>query len=488
MSLKKVFVGVAVLLLAFVAVLIVRTLMFTPEQAEQVSAAEIKVDGQEVATHLSRSITFRTISHQPPKPIDPAPFRAFLAWLQETYPHAHAAMSRDLISDLTPLYTWTGSDPSLKPILLTAHYDVVPIIPGTEDDWQQQPFAGTIADGYIWGRGTLDDKSAVIAIMEAVETLATEGFKPKRTLLLSFGHDEEIGGNRGAKGVAEHLKSKGIEAAWSLDEGSFVLDGLFPGVERPVASINLAEKGYLTVQLIATGAGGHSSMPPPETAVGILSEAIVKLQTAPFPGGLDSVTGQMFDAVGRDLPFVQRLLFANQWLFGGVLESVLSGAKTTNAMVRTTTAPTMLSGSIKENVLPIKAVGTVNFRLHPRDSVDAALAYIAETIDDDRIEIKVLTANPASEVASSTSVGFNLLARTTRQIYGDVLVTPGLTIAGTDSAHYQTVAEDSYRFNPMVVGPKDIEGFHGTNESISTENIVRATAFYRTLIENGSSQ
>lgn len=488
MSWKKIVAGLAVLLLALVAVLVVRAMVFTPEHAEQVSKADITIDGQAIAAHLSQAVQFKTISYQPPKPIDRTQFQGFLAWLQETYPHAHAAMSREMISDLTPLYTWAGSDPSLKPILLTAHYDVVPVIPGTENDWHHPPFAGEIADKYIWGRGTLDDKSAVIAIMEAVEALAAKGYKPKRTILLSFGFDEEIGGFKGAKGVAEHLKNKGIEAAWSLDEGSFVLDGMIPGVTRPVASINLAEKGYLTVQLIATGAGGHSSMPPPETAVGILSEAVVKLQNAPFPGGLDGVTGQMFDAIGRDLPFVQRLLFANRWLFGGVLESVLAGAKTTNAMLRTTTAPTMLRGSVKENVLPIKAVGTVNFRLHPRDSIDDALAYIAKTIDDKRIEIKVLTANPASKVASSTSAGFELLARTSRQIYGNIVIAPGLTIAGTDSVHYQTVADDSYRFNPMVVGPKDIEGFHGTNESISIANMVHATAFYRTIMENGGSQ
>ena len=179
-------------------------------------------------------------------------------------------MERVLLGDYTILYRWPGSDATLPPILLTAHYDVVPVLPGTEDLWTHQPFAGDIADGIVWGRGTLDDKSAVVAQLEAATLLLKAGFKPARTVYFSFGHDEEVGGTRGAAEVAAYLAEQKVRLAWSLDEGSFVLDGLLPGVKPLMAAVNVAEKGSVTLQVVAKGAGGHSSLPPPQTAVGVL--------------------------------------------------------------------------------------------------------------------------------------------------------------------------------------------------------------------------
>jgi len=482
--LKKLLLGLLATALVFAGTLVYRAAVFLPPEQVKVEPVTYAIDARAVATRLSHAVQFATISQQPPEPVDPAPFDSFVAWLAATYPEAHQKLSREILGGHTVLYKWVGKDAAAKPAMLTAHYDVVPVIPGTEKAWKHPPFAGEISDGYVWGRGTLDDKSAVITILEAVTYLLQQGHQPQHTIYLSFGHDEEIGGETGAAAVAAHLTKQNIRLGWSLDEGSFVLDGIVPGVARPVASINIAEKGYLTLNITARAAGGHSSMPPRETAVGILARAIVALQEAPMAGGLDGVSGEAFGTLARYMSFDKRVLFANQWLFGAVIERELAKSPVSNAMLRTTTAPTMLSGSVKENVLPIEATATVNFRLHPRDTPERVVEYVKKTIADDRVSVTRLRGYGASRVAAADSRAFRAMANAVRRVYGDVVVAPGLTIAGTDSKHYETVSDNAYRFNPMMISAQDLTVFHGTNERLSLENLVRATRFYIELIKS----
>lgn len=481
--LKKLFALLGLVVLVLAGVVLYRTFIFTPPAIQLHPTSNYQVDGN-VAARLSQAVQFQTVSVQPPAVADPAPFEAFIGWLETAYPEVHAQLKRERIGGYTLLFTWTGKDPAAKPVLLTGHYDVVPVIPGTEKDWKHPPFSGAIADGYVWGRGTLDDKGAIITMLDAVTFLLKGGFQPRQTVYLSFGHDEEVSGEQGAAAVAAHLKAQNVRLAWSLDEGSFVLDGIVPGISMPAASINIGEKGYLTLELTAKGAGGHSSMPPRETAVGILAAALVKLQSAPVPGGLDGVAGESFGTLARHMSFGMRLLFANQWLFGPLIESQMGKAASTNAMLRTTTAPTMLSGSIKENVLPIEAVGVVNFRLHPRDTVESVIAYVKQTVNDERVSIAVRgKASNASPLAGIDTPAFRAMADAVRRNYGEVVVAPGLTIAATDSRHYGLVSDNAYRFNPMMITPQDLTGFHGTNERLSVENLVRATRFYIDLLQ-----
>ena len=359
--LKRIFGILGLLLIGLVAVLGYNTWRYAPPSIPEFTATLPEVDADALAQSLSEAVKFETISYLPPRP-SPA-FAAFVDWTAQEFPVAHAAMSREIINELTPLYRWEGTNPDLAPVLLAAHYDVVPIAPGSDDKWDHPPFSGAIADGFIYGRGTLDDKGAIVAIMGAVEMLLADGFQPQRDVYFSFGHDEEIGGARGAYGVVKHLREQGVQLEWSLDEGSMVLRDIIPGLNKDVASINVAEKGYVTLDVTARAEGGHSSIPPSETAVGALAKAVAKLQDAPLPGGLTGASKDFFDTLGPHFSLVQRVLFANQWLFRPVLESALSGSAATNAMLRTTTAPTMLTGSNKENVLPQVASATVNFRL-----------------------------------------------------------------------------------------------------------------------------
>lgn len=486
---KKILKIVAALVLVLIIVQAVATWRYAP-QVTKVDPIDLPVVDQDaVVSHLAEAIRFKTISTTTGMTDRFADFEEFVDWLVVTYPAANDVMARELIGGLTPLYRWQGSDETQKPILLTGHYDVVPVAQSGLSDWQQPPFSGAVADGFIWGRGALDDKSAVVAIMEAVEALAKSGFTPARTIYLSFGHDEEIGGADGAGQVAAHLQQQGVQLAWSLDEGSMILKDIIAGLNSPVASINVAEKGYVSLDIIARAEGGHSSLPPRITAVSELAAALTRLQSEPVPGGLTDASKDFFDGLGPYFSLEKRVLFANQWLYRPVLDRILSGSAATDAMLRSTKAPTMLVGSAKENILPQTAVATVNFRIHPRDSIEDIIEHTRALIDDPDIEIQVRGGfrGEPSAVSSSDNAAFSTLATTFRQVFGDLIVVPGLTVAGTDSRHYSLVSDDSYRINPFVFTGDDISRLHGRNERISVAGMVKAVQFYTVLIRNAGN-
>jgi carboxypeptidase PM20D1 len=338
----------------------------------------------------------------------------------------------------------------------------------------------------------MDDKSAVVVMLEAATLLVNDGFDPERTIYFSFGHDEEIGGPQGAKGVTDYLRSQGVQLEWSLDEGSFIGKDIFPGIAQPVASVNVAEKGSVTFDLIARAKGGHSSMPEQEVAIDILANAVTNLRNRPVAGALEGVSLEMIDGIARSGPFVLRLLAANKWLFGGVLEKQLSSSPTGNALIRTTTAPTLLRSGVKTNVIAPTATATVNFRLHPRDTPDDIENHIISAINDDRVTVKLHgegMSSLASSVSSRTSDGYKSITKVVQQVFGDeIVIVPGITIAGTDTKHYSKVADNSYRFQYMMVTPEDIGGFHGTNERVSIENLVNGTAAYYLLLKDVASR
>jgi carboxypeptidase PM20D1 len=489
----KAFKSVLIIACVLLAVLIIRALLHTPTLQIAADPVEISLDQELLVSHLAESIQFPTISYGTLKSRNSQAFEGFQTWVSQTYQHLHHRLELTKFND-TLLYLWQGSDPTLQPILLTGHYDVVHVIPGTEKQWKQPPFSGNIEGGYVWGRGALDDKSGVVGILEAVNYLLAQDFQPKRSIYLSFGHDEEIGGNDGAALVAEYLKRNQIQLAWSLDEGSFLLDGFIPGVNRLVAAVNVAEKGSTTLQIVGTAEGGHSSMPPKQTAVGVLAEAMTKLENNPLHGGLEGLSLAMFDTISRDMPFALKLLFANRWLFGGLIDRFLSQDPSTNAMLRTTTAPTMLSASVKPNVLPIEAVATVNFRIHPRDTVEDVFAHVEKIVQDDKVEVRPMNwagfglGQAASRVSSWESDGYGFIENSIRGIFGDVIVAPGLMVAASDSRHYGKVADNAYRFNPFPVSKDQLTGFHGTNERINAESFIKGVKVYIRLIEQGSSQ
>lgn len=486
---KKILLYLGLLLLVLVAVVLVRTLMFSSAKTEQIDQLSVSVDQARLTQNMSEAIKFKTISTGESSTQNYQPFVGFVAWLETSYPLVHQTLTLQKVAEHTLLFKWKGRDESLKPILLTAHYDVVPVVPGSESDWSYPPFDGIVADGYVWGRGAMDDKSGVVVMLEATTKLIEEGFNPQRTIYLSFGHDEEVGGTQGAKGVADLLKAQDVQLEWSIDEGSFIAKGVFPGLDKPLAPINVAEKGSVSFDLIANGPGGHSSMPAAELPIDILAMALVNLRNAPLPGGIEGISEQMVDGIGRNGPFSVRMLAANKWLFGGVLDRELSKSRTGNALLRTTTAPTILRSGVKTNVIAPSARATVNFRLHPRDTPASVKAHIIKALGDDRVDVKIHgegMSTLASKVSSTESDGFKLISKVARQVFGDIVVVPGITVGGTDSKHYNLVADDSYRFQYMLVTPEDLAGFHGTDERVLIDNLVKGTGAYYLLMKQAA--
>ncbi|HZI30681.1 MAG TPA: M20 family peptidase [Gemmatimonadaceae bacterium] len=469
--------------LLFVVVCVVRTLSLEPYR---VNAPATDRDIANAAINVERfttALTFPTISTQDSATFDPAPFTELHTWIEDAFPNVTRRLTREIVANYSLLYTWTGSDTTLDPILLMGHLDVVPVEPGTESRWTHPPFAGVVADSFVWGRGTLDDKASVVAILEAVEWLIGQGYEPRRTIYLAFGHDEELGGFSGAAEIAAILKARVGRLAFLVDEGGVVAEGLMPGVNRPVALVGVVEKGSMGVNLTVEQAGGHSSMPPGHTAVGILSQAITRLENNQMPATLTPVVSEMLLRLAPEMPFTMRFPMANLWAFRPVIVRALLGNPRTAAMLRTTTAATMVSGSPKENVLPIVARGLVNFRLLPGDTPEMVLDHVRRVVADTVVHVDG-RGREASPVADYAAPEFKVVERTIGQLFPDAVPVPFLMIGGTDTRHYEGLTRNVYRFNPIVATTELVSGAHGTNERVRADDFVRAARFFAQLIRN----
>jgi len=433
---KRLLVGAGLAAIVLASFLILRTSAVSSQQQPVRPLPEIEVDGQAAAERLGRAIQFQTVSHQDPSKSDPTQFLAFHRYLEEALPKVHETLEREVVSDFSLLYKWEGTDAGLNPILLMAHQDVVPIS-GTEQDWQHPPFSGQVAEGYVWGRGTLDDKSGVLGTLEAAELLLEAGFQPKRTIYFAFGHDEEIGGMGGAFQLASILESRNIQLEFVLDEGGFLVDGRLIGLPgKTLALVGIAEKGILDLELSVRTEGGHSSAPPRNTSVGLLSQAVTKLEDNQLPARLDNIpTRHFLDYISPEMPFWSRLPIVNLWLFRPLLESMLSRSSTMNALIRTTTAVTIFNAGEKSNVLPTEAVAVVNFRIVPGDSIDSVTDHVRETIHDDRVHIQQLQGHNPSSTSETLSPSFRLIGETIRQLGAgnEIIVAPYLVPGGTDA-------------------------------------------------------
>lgn len=474
----------AVLLLA--AAVAVNTWRQGSRQLQVAPAPALAVDERAVAGTLAETIRLRTIASREDPDANSAEFLKLHALLQQRFPRVHATLQRERVGKYSLLYTWKGSDPQARPIALLAHQDVVPIAPGTEGQWQVPPFAGEVRDGYIWGRGAWDDKGNIVAQLQAVETLLAAGFQPRQTVYLAYGADEEINGLRGALEIVKLLQQRKVHLDFVLDEGLLLTQGLMPGIAQPVALVGMAEKGYASVRLKASGTPGHASMPPPSgtSAIAAISEALVKLDRQQFPAQLRGVPREMFEALAPEMSGAQRVVLSNLWLFAPLVQRQLERSPTTNAMVRTTTALTIVQAGNKDNVLPGEAEATVNFRMLPGDTQQSVLEHVRRTVGEG-VQASVLpgAADP-SPVTPTASAGYQLINRTMRSLFPDTLVAPGLMVAGTDAHHYAPVADHIFRFSPMRARPEDLTRFHGTDERISVANLGELVRFYHQLLRN----
>lgn len=474
---------VLAVVVVLVAVVIARTLMLKAPTAE--AAADVPpapaIDVNLAAQHLSAAVKFQTVSHEDKAQDDPAQLAAQRDWLAATYPHFAAAAPREQVGEGGLIWTWKGSDPSLAPIILMAHQDVVPVVEETRNLWSADPFGGEIKDGAVWGRGSIDDKGSLISLMEAGEALAAQGFKPRRTILIVSGHDEEVRGS-GARAAAEALKARGVHALFALDEGSVVVSD-FPLTHKPAALIGISEKGYATLKVTARGAGGHSSAPPDDTAATTVSRAVAAIADHPFPLKFAGPAAQMVQVMAPRASFVTRMAVANSWLFGGVLTKTMGATAVGKSMLHTTIAPTMLSGSPKDNVLPSLATAEINYRIAPGQSAAEIMARAKSAVGKLPVELSWTGApRDPSPVSSTTSEGWKDMAAVSTAMFPGTPVAPSLVTAGTDGRSMYLVTGDVYRFQPILFGLKDIEMIHGVNEHLKLDDLKHMADFYARLM------
>ena len=461
---------------------------FSSRQLSLLPIEKVKIDENRVIKNLSDAITYETISDESSDGVDAITFLAFHKFLRRTYPKTFKNLKEEIFSGYTMLLKWEGKNTtSSNPILLMAHMDVVPA--GDLEKWSEEPFLGTINNDFIHGRGAIDNKSSLISILESIEYLLDSVYQPDRDIYISFRLDEENSGVEGNAVVAESLKKRGVYFDYILDEGAVITDGIISDVSYPVAVIGIAEKGYLSLKLTSAYNSGHSSMPGKTTTIGKLSRAIYSLEKKQMPAKLTSPVKDFLLHIGPEMSIENKFAISNMTLLSSSIIASLEEDPVTDAMLRTTMAPTIISGGNKSNVLPSEASAVVNFRIRQGDSVKKVKEHVINTINDESIKVEILDDSVYSEpsnISSSSSSSFDIVHQTIKQIFNDVIVSPGLVVATTDSRHFQSISKDIYRFIPLKLSASDISMIHGYNEKISIESYLDMIQFYIQLIKNSS--
>ena len=511
MTLKRIFIAILFLIIAFLVVLIIKTWTYPFQSTKKLKehAVVYPYNGKAI-NRLSQAIRIPTISHVTYENTDFKPFDAFKSFLIESYPNVYKVMDTLTINKHGLVFHWKGKNPNKKPILFLSHQDVVPIsdydfdtLPKTGDqifdltsnkidsvnspqtEWKYPPFSGAVANGRIYGRGTLDMKGMLISILEAADELIDEKYQPEQDIYFAFGQDEEVSGQNGAKKIAEYFKEQNIYFDAVYDEGGFVLapQSILKSVDKAVAVVGVGEKGFLTVEIKVNGTGGHSSIPPQKGSLVLAAEIVEKLNTNQFPATLIPPVENFLNNIGGAMDFKSRLAIANQWLLRGTLIKTLENVPASNAMVRTTTAITMMHGSDAPNVLSATSTITVNFRILQGQTVANVLEHIKKQCEGYDVDITTISAREPSKLSSYTSPQYKFLEQTIAKNYPNALITPYLTIGGTDSYKYEIVSDNVFRFMPVEINQFEERLIHNDNESISIENYMRMINHFKLLMQ-----
>ncbi|WP_018996962.1 M20 family peptidase [Hirschia maritima] len=488
---KKIGISIVSIIVLLLLIMVVRTLTFKGQNVSDLPAlpSPVAINVESALHRLKQAVQLKTITINRGDPINAEraqPWLNFHSLLEREYPKAHSTLRREKVAKYSLLYTWQGSDTTLDPLMLMAHQDVVPVNLATLDDWNHPPFSGNIENGYIYGRGTQDDKASIIAILEAIEALIARNYQPNRTIHLLFGHDEEVAGT-GAEAIVALLASRNVQPAMVVDEGYFVINDM-AGFDGPVGLIGVAEKGYVTLDIVSESIGGHSSLPPKNSANIQLAKALLAIEKEQMQSHLNSEQVQnFFKAVSPEMSFLNRFFLSNTWLTSGLLNASFSNTPSLNAMIRTTTAPTMLTGSVKENVMPQRAKATVNFRIHPQDNSKLVFEHIERVVSQfEGVSVhyrdKGIFREP-SPISPSNNKAFRILSALAEKTGEGARPVPALVLAGTDATFAHAISENVYRFTPVTYSMTDIAGIHGTNERLSVENFLSMIEGFSQLIQ-----
>ncbi len=470
---------ILVLLAAFVAVVTVRTIAFKPKSQPVTEAKPIELDREGCIQALRQLVMCKTISHDDHSLEDDAEFEKLVAMLPQLYPNVFVACTMQRLPDRALLLRWPGKTAG-DPAVMMSHYDVVPV---DEEKWEKPPFAGIIEEGVLWGRGTLDTKATFNGALSAANHLIGKGFIPEHDIYFAFSGGEEVNG-KGAPNIVNYFVENQIHPALVLDEGGAVVENVFPGVSVPCGMVGIAEKGMINAQYRCASNGGHASSPKPHTPVGILAAACKRIEDHPFKAHIEGPAALMFDTLGRHSTALYRIIFANMWCFGWIIDLLgrLSGGEM-NALVRTTVAFTQMEGSSARNVIPTEATRVSNIRLTPHDSMASALAYLKKTVKNDEIEITALESHEPSPVSQVNCPAWEKVASSVAENWPGCIVTPYLMVQCSDSRHYRDLSDHVYRFSAMAMTKEERASVHGNNERITLDAIVKAVEFYVRLLE-----
>lgn len=470
--------AVAAVVVLLILIVFLRAAAFKPRKEKVYPDTVVKCDEQKAISDLAAMIRCKTVSDTDETKEDFAEFEKFEALLPELFPQVYKTCELIRPSKKSLLFRWKGKDSSRCRVLM-AHYDVVSV---EESLWTKPAFEGLIEDGFLWGRGTLDTKGTLNGVMQAVEQKIKEGFVPENDVYLAFSGNEETNGY-GAPAIVAYFKEKGIRPVLVCDEGGAVVENVFPGVKESCALVGIAEKGLCNMRFSVQGKGGHASAPPAHTAVGMLSRACAEVESKPFPVKLSKPAKEMFDILGRRSTFVYRMIFANLWLFGGLLNKICkkSGGEL-NALIRTTVAFTQMSGSKGMNVLPPYAEMVANLRLMCGDTVESAKQYLEKVINDENIKIDVVYGMNPSNISETSGEAWEKMCAAISGTWKGVIVSPYLMLACSDSRHYGEISDHVYRFSAMALSKEERASIHGNDEKIPVEKIVQTVEFYLRLI------
>ncbi|MBR6785569.1 MAG: M20/M25/M40 family metallo-hydrolase [Clostridia bacterium] len=470
----------------------VRAAKYVPEKKDYGEPSPENVNVQRALDNLSKAISIPTVSHPEKEKIDFSQFEKFHKFLEEAYPLIHKTLKKEVILEASLMYKWEGTRSDLDPIALLAHQDVVPISEGTEGDWTNPPFGGVNDGEFIWGRGALDMKNHLIAVMEAVETLLEEGFQPERDVYLLFGQDEEVvaSGNSGAKHLMLALKERGVHLDSVIDEGGAIIPVNVKGIinNKELIGVGIAEKGYLDIEITVNAKGGHSSQPPVHSALGQLAEVIRDIEGHQFKAKLMPFAFDLFSNIGKNCTYPVRLITCNLPYLKPLLTYGMTKIPFTACFVRTTTAVTMAQGSPAANVLPQKASVVVNFRQMPGTTVQDVIDHIRKVCRNKNIEIKVLKEKEASIFSPTDSRAFKIIEELCVQENKDAVVAPYLVMGGTDACNYEPVCENIFRYSPFRASVELLRCTHATNERVPVSAVEPAVAFFKRYVKKASAE
>lgn len=466
-------------LLVLIAVILARTLMFTPPKTEEKSFEDVEQDREAGVRNLAALIQCKTVSYEDSSLEDDAEFEKLIGLLPELYPNVWKTCPLRRFDGRGLLFHWQGRTPGEAAVLM-AHYDVVPV---EEENWRKPAFEAIVEDGVMWGRGTLDTKVTFNGILSGAENLIRQGFRPEHDVYFAFSGGEEVNGP-GAENIVKYFRDNSVELRLVLDEGGAVVEDVFPGVKGPCALIGIAEKGLMNLEFSISGAGGHASAPAPHTPVGRLSMACARVEAHPFKMHFTKPVLEMFDTLGRHSSFLYRMIFANLWAFGWVLNLLTkkTGGEL-NALVRTTVAFTQMKGSKASNVIPPTASMVANFRLNPADSVQGAVDYVKRVIGAEDIQLKNLHSMEPSRISRTDCEGWEIVSNAVAGTWKGCLVSPYLMVQCSDSRHYGAISDKVYRFSAMDMTAEERHSIHGNDERIRLECIPRAVEFFMRVMK-----